>query len=111
MTDPVTVQPTRDQLRADVATGKALTGTHRADSDRNYYPAMKRIFEAVPQLLDQLDQAEARIDRVRDQIREPWAPSPDGDVVLVETLRNILDPDCGRGPCCLGDGHDGDCRL
>lgn len=57
----MTVQPTRDQLRADVATGKALTGTYRADSDPGYYPAMKRIFEAVPRLFDQLDAAEQRI--------------------------------------------------
>lgn len=55
----MTAQPTRDQLRADVELGKDLTGTYYADEDADYYPAMKRIFEAVPQLLDQLDQAEA----------------------------------------------------
>lgn len=98
------MQPTRDQLRALAAT--VLDDGHYLGDEEDVEMA-----QGVRHLLDELDQAEARIDRVRDQIREPWAPSPDGDVVLVETLRNILDPDCGRGPCCLGDGHDGDCRL
>ena len=58
----MTEQPTREQLRADVELGKDLTGTYYADEDADYYPAMERIFEAAPKLLDQLDQAEAELD-------------------------------------------------
>lgn len=58
----MTVQIDRERLRADVELGKDLTGTYRADSVRGYYPAMDRIFEAVPQLLDQLDRVEAERD-------------------------------------------------
>lgn len=58
----MTVQPARDQLRADVELGKDLTGTYYADQSKDYYPAMKRIFEALPALLDALDQAEAERD-------------------------------------------------
>ena len=58
----MTVQPTREQLRADVELGKDLTGTYYADEDADYYPAMERIFEAAPKLLDQLDQLEAELD-------------------------------------------------
>ena len=66
----MTVQPTRDQLRADVELGKDLTGTYYADEDPDYYPAMKRIFEAVPQLLDQLDAAEQRIRDLTQEVRD-----------------------------------------
>ena len=58
----MTVQPTRDQLRADIELGKDLTGTYYADEDADYYPAMERIFEAAPKLLDQLDQQERELD-------------------------------------------------
>ena len=66
----MTVQPTRDQLRADVEIGKNLTGTYYADEDPDYYPAMKRIFEAVPHLLDQLDAAEQRIRDLTQEVRD-----------------------------------------
>ena len=54
----------RDNLRADIELGKRLTGTYQADSDRDYYPAMKRIFDTVPSLLDALDAAEAENKRL-----------------------------------------------
>ncbi|QCR53226.1 hypothetical protein C1N80_06275 [Brachybacterium sp. SGAir0954] len=37
------------------------------------------------------ERAEAVLRAVRDYISEPWAPSPDGDVALVEPLRHILE--------------------
>ena len=52
----------RDRLRADIETGKRLTGTIDAGWEEDYYPAMARIFEAVPHLLDQIDQQEAELD-------------------------------------------------
>ena len=53
----------RDQLRADVDYAKRLTGTWKADGAEDYYPCMDRIFDAIPQLLDALDQAEHERDR------------------------------------------------
>ena len=52
----------RDRLREDVEYAARLTGTCQADSARGYYPAMQRIFEAVPQLTDMLEKAEAERD-------------------------------------------------
>ena len=108
----MTVQPTREQLRADIELGKDLTGTYYADEDADYYPAMERIFEAAPKLLDQLDQqereldswmarayeaegklwkAEARIKAVRDVLAD-YAPDHDvSSPVPATPIRRALD--------------------
>lgn len=56
-----------EALRQDVDFAQRLTGTYQADSTRGYYPAMERIFEAVPALLDALAAAEHRATRAEAQ--------------------------------------------
>ena len=98
----MTVQPTRDQLRAlaDKATpgpweafhGDIWTDTHGFllspgldDRDAAFIAAART---ALPQLLDQLDQAEARIQAARN--------------VLDAEERSMADLDLGA--CGIGDG-------
>lgn len=44
----------------------------------------------------------------------PYRETGDGTSPHVSRIRRLIGSPttgCGRGPCCLGDGHDGDCRL
>lgn len=82
----------RDQLRADVSLGKRLTGTYQADSDPDYYRAMGRIFESVPQLLDQLDRWEWRSGGHIQTDVDEWCDENDllrEDLASAESERNL----------------------
>ena len=67
------------------------------------------------------DRAEAALQRVRDVLDGSTlgymaSGVPLGLVVKVPDVRRALndgDPTtpCGRGPCALGDGHTGNCRM
>lgn len=67
--------------------------------------------------IDRAERAEARlhaVQRLVDQATENHART-----IPIHRIRRILDTPwqgsttapCGRGPCCLGQGHDGGCRL
>lgn len=73
-TDPIDTE----ELREDVSYAHRLTGTYQADSSRDYYPAMRRIFEAVPALLDENAALRARIKAVEDVLEESEARGPVG---------------------------------
>ena len=60
------------------------------------------------------DRAEAALQRVRD-VLDAWDRSEHHDLLEVGVRRALddgsLTTPCGRGPCALGDGHAGDCRM
>ena len=81
---------------------------------------------AIPALLDALDATEARADRaeaalqrVRD-VLDTWMHRCQTEQTMraLDDVHRALDrhdgdptTPCGRGPCALGDGHAGDCRM
>ena len=77
----------RARLLDDVKIGKRWTGTYDADTVRDYYPAMDRIFAAVPALLDEIERARAEADRWRQAYEETVELMGRSNDALVERLR------------------------
>lgn len=101
----------------------AVTRLYYAQADAEFIAAART---AIPVLLDALDTAEARADRAEaalqrvreacDGLEHYGAMGERHTARAARLIRGALndgDPStpCGRGPCALGDGHTGNCRM
>lgn len=102
------------QRRAREAEAEARTQRHRADDMEDNALRTQTNLRAAE---ERADKAEQRLAAWMDEYRRATHTGAVNEMMAIlehddHTLRDGSPTrECGRGPCCLGDGHEGNCRM